>query len=497
MDARPSLLWFRQALRLADNPVLEAAMTRGGPVIPVFILDSGEEGEWRPGPASSTWLTESLTSLDHDLRERGSRLILRRGLAGEALLALTRECDARAVFFDRRYEPAASVSERDIERMLITRGIEVVSANASLLVEPDRIATEAGGPYRVFTPFHRAWQRIAIGESPRPVPRMMPAPVRWPVRDVRIEVDACARGRLIRDGGWKPGERGALERLRAFVKASLTGYPNDRDRPGIGGTSRLSPHLHFGEIGPRQIADAVQTRAAGSSAPGEMRAAEAYLRQLAWREFAVHVLHHHPHTTDRPLRPEFAAFPWSRGRAGLEAWKRGETGYPVVDAGMRELLGTGWMHNRVRMIAASFLTKDLRVPWLAGARWFWEKLIDADLANNTFGWQWTAGCGADAAPYFRIFNPVLQGMRYDAQGVYVRRWIPELSRLPDRWIHRPFEAPADALAQAGVRLGRDYPKPIVDHARAREEALLAIASIAGGRRKAPRGGRRSGRHPAH
>jgi deoxyribodipyrimidine photo-lyase len=276
---------------------------------------------------------------------------------------------------------------------------------------------------------------------------------------------------------WTPGEAGAATTLDHFLDTGIAHYAPQRDHPARAGTSRLSPHLHFGEIGPRQLWHAVHSRAAHDRQPGVMRGAERYLRELGWREFAHHLLVHFTHTPEASLRSRFDSFPWADDAAALRAWQKGRTGYPIVDAGMRELWETGWMHNRVRMIVASFLVKDLLLSWRSGAEWFWDTLVDADLANNTLGWQWTAGCGADAAPYFRIFNPVSQGQKFDPDGAYVRRWVPALAQLPPEWIHRPWEAPAPILAAAAVRLGDTYPPPIVDRRGARQRALSALASI--------------------
>jgi deoxyribodipyrimidine photo-lyase len=281
-------------------------------------------------------------------------------------------------------------------------------------------------------------------------------------------------------GAWQPGERGAAKQLRAFLAAALVEYPTGRDRPDRTGTSRLSPHLHFGEISPRQVWHAVVAWQARQSGPGVATAAEAFQRELGWREFSHQLLFHFPHTTNQPLKAQFVDFPWDHNPPTLKAWQRGLTGYPIVDAGMRELWSTGWMHNRVRMIVGSFLVKHLLIDWRQGAVWFWDTLVDADLANNTLGWQWVAGCGADAAPYFRIFNPVLQGRKFDPDGAYVRRWVPELGLLPKQHIHAPWEASPAELATSGVRLGQNYPQPIVDHAFARRRALDALAGTRGG-----------------
>jgi deoxyribodipyrimidine photo-lyase len=360
----------------------------------------------------------------------------------------------------------------------------VARHGSALLFEPEALRTGSGGPYRVFTPFWNALQAAPAPLPPLPVPRLS-APEAWPESldlgglGLWPEPDRAAGMRSF----WNPGWEGARALMRDHLPGALERYEADRDRPDRDATARLSPHLHFGEIGPREA-----WAAAGGflvpSAPGEREAPEgpgaaAWRRQLAWREFAHHLLAHFPHTAEAPLRPAFIAFPWSASEAHLEAWRRGRTGYPLVDAGMRQLGSIGWMHNRVRMTAASFLVKHLLLPWQAGARWFWDALVDADLAQNTLGWQWVAGCGADAAPYFRIFNPVAQGEKSDPDGAYVRRWVPELARLPARWIHRPWEAPAAVLSEAGVALGKGYPRPLVDHAAARARTLAAYASLRG------------------
>jgi deoxyribodipyrimidine photo-lyase len=350
-----------------------------------------------------------------------------------------------------------------------------------LLYEPGEILNSSGKPFQVFTPF---WNACCSGPEPAaPLlrPKRLAAPGGWPRSlaldelDLEPKVDWASGIRA----AWTPGEKGAHDLLRRFVRESLLDYSDQRDRPYVPGTSRLSPHLRFGEISPRQIWHGVYGGLNSKRTRTSMKAVEPFLRQLGWREFSYHLLHHLPHTTDEPLRSDFAAFPWRTDEAALKAWQRGQTGYPLVDAGMRELWATGWMHNRVRMVVASFLVKDLLIPWQEGARWFWDTLVDADLANNTMGWQWTAGCGADAAPYFRVFNPVGQGERFDAKGDYVRRWVPELAKLPPAWIHRPWEAPAAVLAEAGIVLGKTYPKRIVVHAEARERALAAVATLKG------------------
>ncbi|MFO7609879.1 MAG: deoxyribodipyrimidine photo-lyase [Candidatus Krumholzibacteriia bacterium] len=465
------IVWFRHDLRLDDHPALAYAAATGRPVVPVFVL-TDEDGPWAPGGAARWWLHHALAALERDLAGLGLRLVLRRGSEGRTLRALVDETGARTVCFNRRWEPDGRARDQAVTAALRARRVEVRDFPASLLWEPDAVLNRQGGPYQVFTPF---WKRL-LGETaparPLPAPARAAAPDAWPK-----SVPAAALGLLPRPdwaGGlrtaWRPGTAGAAEHWQRFRSGALADYEHGRDRPDRVGTSRLSPHLHFGEISPR----AVWHDLAAADGGNEVR------RQLVWREFAHHLLHHFPHTATSPLDERFERFPWVGGPQRLRAWQRGRTGYPIVDAGLRELWTTGWMHNRVRMVAASFLVKDLLVPWQEGAAWFWDTLVDADLANNTMGWQWTAGCGADASPFFRVFNPALQGRRFDPDGAYVRRWVPELAGLPDRWLHAPATAPPLVLAAAGVTLGRTYPAPIVDHAEARARTLAAWDRLKGG-----------------
>jgi deoxyribodipyrimidine photo-lyase len=479
MPDTTALVWFRRDLRLADNPALHAAAGSGAHVVALYIHAPAEEGPWAAGAASRWWLHHSLASLDAALRARGVSLTLRTGTSLQALVEVARETGATAVHWNSAYEPALVERDTGIKAELRRQGLQCHSHNASLLVEPWDLRTALGGPYRVFTPFWRAAQE-RLRELPPPLP---PPPLLTPTPRPPGSVALPALGLLpgvAWDQGlaatWTPGEMGALTRLGEFCRDALATYDTGRNRPDLAGSSRLSPHLRFGEVGPRQCLAAVQSLQAHLS-PEAARSAESFVRELGWREFAYHLLHHFPHTTERPLDERFERFAWTAAPAWLEAWQRGRTGYPIVDAGLRELWTTGWMHNRVRMIAASLLTKNLRQHWLAGARWFWDTLVDADLASNTLGWQWTAGCGADAAPFFRIFNPVLQAERYDPERAYLRRWLPELARLPDAWIHRPWQAPAPVLAAAGVQLGRDYPLPIVDFPASRQAALDAYGAM--------------------
>ncbi|MBV8474555.1 MAG: deoxyribodipyrimidine photo-lyase, partial [Hyphomicrobiales bacterium] len=461
------------------NPALAAAIARGGAVVPVFILDDADAWEWAPGGASRWWLEGSLAALDESLRRAGNALVLRRGPAEGVIERLVAETRADAVYWNRRYEPWAIARSERLKGALKSRGVEARSFNGALLAEPWELTNGSGEAYRVFTPFWKALRAREFGE-PLPPPCSIPRP------EVDPQSEALAAWRLRPSapdwaGGlratWTPGEAAAQARLAAFAANAAPHYADRRDEPAAAGTSRLSPHLHFGELSPRQVWRAVTHNALANGSDPAAAGAESFLSEIAWREFSYHLLFHFPHLPEEPLRREFANFPWAGDRTRLMAWRRGETGYPIVDAGMRELWSTGWMHNRARMIVASFLIKDLLLDWRSGERWFWDTLVDADLANNSASWQWVAGCGADAAPYFRIFNPALQGSKFDSTGAYVRRWVPELAKLPARFIHEPWKASASELAAAGVTLGRNYPVPVVDHGEARRRALAAYQSL--------------------
>ncbi len=470
----PSLLWFRQDLRLADNPALTAATQAGGPLVCVYVLD--ESGDWAPGGASRWWLHHSLAALAASLQARGNRLVLRRGPAAEVIPALARESGAEQVFWNRCYEPGAVRRDTALKAALQATGLAVDTSNAQLLLEPWQVKTGGGEPYRVFTPFWRALQGLYDDKAPLAAPTSLPAG--QPLASDRLADWGLLPSKPDWAGGldatWTPGEAGAQARLADFLKTTLEDYRTDRDRPDRAGTSRLSPHLHFGEIGPRQVWHATRHAEARGQSGG---AAEKFLSEVAWREFAQHLLFHFPTLPEANWRPAFDAVQWRRDKPALQAWQRGQTGYPIVDAGMRELWTTGWMHNRVRMVVASFLIKDLLLDWRQGADWFWDTLVDADLGSNAASWQWVAGSGADAAPYFRVFNPVLQGERFDPDGDYVRRWVPELAALPSKLIHQPWAADAVTLAAAGVTLGKSYPVRLVAHDAARRRALDAFAVI--------------------
>lgn len=469
-----TLLWLRRDLRLADNPALDAAVAIGRPVIPVYICDDADAGEWSPGGASRWWLHGSLSALSSEIEARGNRLILKTGPAEAVINELISETGIASVYWNRRYEPWARRRDEKIKTALKGKGIDARSFNAGLLREPWSITTHKGEPYKVFTPFWKALRASGVPEQLKPAPQQIPA-----LNDFAKSDDLNSWGLIptkpdwtsgLRDA-WTPGEDAAQSRLHDFTGAAVFNYQDKRNLPGVSGTSRLSPHLHFGEIGPRQVWHTVIASALAQTGSPMPRGAETYLSEIAWREFSYHLLFHFPELPLKPLRTEFSDFLWSNDRNALSAWQRGATGFPIVDAGMRELWTTGWMHNRVRMIVASFLVKDLLIDWQTGEKWFWDTLVDADLASNAASWQWVAGCGADAAPYFRIFNPTIQGTKFDPDGTYVRKWVPEISKLPDKLIHAPWTAKPIELAEAGVELGRDYPAPIVDHAMARNRAL--------------------------
>jgi deoxyribodipyrimidine photo-lyase len=475
---RPVILWFRQDLRLADNPALVHAVETGRPLLPVYILDQGSAAP-PLGAASLWWLDKSLRALDAALNARGSRLILRRGDSEAELRRLIDETGGAAVFLNRCFEPAAFARDADIAHGLQAEGIACKGWNGTLLTRPGAVLNGSGQPYKVFTPFLKALLAFAVPPPAADAPSRIPTPA-VPDSD---DLDAWALHPTRPDWSvgfdWTPGEAGAGAALSAFLSRGLKSYRVGRDIPAEPATSRLSPHLHFGEISPWRAVEAARAAAADGRVPAAE--AEKFVAEIGWREFSAHLLHAFPQITDTAFRPEYDAMPWRDDPAGLKAWKRGRTGYPVVDAGMRELWTTGYMHNRVRMIAASFLVKHLLIDWRAGEAWFRDTLVDADLASNVQNWQWVAGSGADASPYFRIFNPIIQGRKFDADGRYVRRWVPELRRVPDRWLHAPWTAPPAVLRDACVRPGVDYPRPVVDHELARRRALDALATVVGGR----------------
>ena len=472
---RPIVVWFRDDLRLADHPALHAAAKAGGPVVCLFALD--ETGPARPlGGAARWWLAQSLRALQASLQSAGAPLVLRKGDAASAIAAAAREAGAQAVYWnDIAQAPHRAAADR-VKTAVAGIDVGTQSFPGDLLVAPPDIRNKENRGLRMFTPF---WRRVqALGDPPAPLPaprKLIAGPMlasdaleSWQLEPTRPDWAGGLRET------WTPGEAAAQRRLKAFLK-NAAGYASERDRPDRDGTSRLSPHLRFGEIGPRQIWHAA--RFAAAEHPRLAADIDKFLSELGWREFCRHLLYDAPDLAERNLQSSFDAFPWKRDEKALRAWQRGRTGYPIVDAGMRELWRTGVMHNRARMVVASFLVKHLLIDWRDGEKWFWDTLVDADAGSNPANWQWVAGSGADAAPYFRVFNPILQGEKFDPEGTYVRRWIPELARLPNRMIHQPWKATPLELAAAGIELGKNYPHPIIDHKAGRERALKAYAGI--------------------
>lgn len=466
-NARPALVLFRHDLRLDDNRALSAAVATGRPVIPLFVLDDISPGLRPLGAARCWWLHHSLLALARSLAAHGSRLIVRRGEIAAVVSSLVAETGAEAVFWNRRYDLASRNADAGMKSALQSAGIEASSFDGFLLHEPWQLQTAGGTPYKVFTPFWRALQACVPSREPADPPEVIASPTTWPASPPIEDLGLLPRGpdwTPSLAGQWTPGESGAKAQLDRFLSDVLDGYAADRDRPDRDATSRLSPHLANGEISPIRVWTAAQARKA---APADR---VKFLSELGWREFSWHLLFHRPDLQTDNFDRRFDAFPWRNDAAALRAWQKGATGYPIVDAGMRQLWTAGWMHNRVRMVAASFLTKHLLIDWRNGERWFWDTLVDADPASNAANWQWVAGCGADAAPYFRIFNPVLQGQKFDPQGTYVRGWVRELENISGAAVHDP--------AFAGKAPG--YPRVIVGHQFARSRALDAFARIRGG-----------------
>ena len=473
------IIWFRHDLRLHDNAALALAVRHEAPVIPLYIFAPKEERAWAPGGATRWWLHHALRDLDAQLQERKSRLIVRDAKGSQGSLEVLQEViastGAEAVYWNRRYEPDIIKRDASIKKALKAQGLHAESANSSVLFEPHEIENKAGKPFQVFTPMWRHYQKLTIPPVVKVSLTHLRAPKKWP-KNGKVSSLALLpkipwdRGFIEHWG--TPSRKSCLSGLRQFIKSGAEVYRDKRDLPAEPGTSQLAPYLHFGQVGARELWDAF------IKAPNHSENFVAgIMRQLIWREFAHHLIYHFPHTPDHPLRPEYESFPWKPNESFLAAWQRGETGYPIVDAGMRQLWKTGWMHNRVRMIVGSLLVKHLLQPWQDGASWFWDTLVDADLPNNTMGWQWIGGCGADAAPYFRIFNPITQGEKFDTEGTYVKRFLPELEKVPKAFVHKPWEMGDIELRGCGVVLGRDYPVPIISHAEGRQQALDAFAKL--------------------
>lgn len=455
--------WFKQDLRCTDNPALALSCLNNEQLIPLYIFDPAI------GSAQRWWLHHSLVSLQTTLAEHQLNLVLREGDPLTVLLELIDQHQIEAVYWNRCYEPASIARDQQIKAILKARGVDVISCNGSLLNEPWTVKNQSGSWFKVFTPYWRqAVKQLNLPESL--------VINQWP-RSIDVASDELDSWQLLPKkpdwaagfhNYWQPGERGAHNKLSQFIDSTLNGYKQQRDEPAKDATSKLSPHLHFGEISPVTIWHAIEQ--AKQERHCDLQSAERFLSEIGWREFSYHLLYHFPQLPQQNFKQEFAAFPWHNDEDALQRWQQGMTGFPIIDAGMRELWHTGYMHNRVRMIVASFLTKDLLIDWRIGAEWFWNTLLDADLANNSASWQWVAGCGADAAPYFRIFNPVLQSEKFDPQGIYIKRWVPELAQVPAKWLHKPWDAEIKV---------KGYPKPLVDHAKARELALAYYKNMKG------------------
>ena len=479
---KPIIVWFRDDLRLADQPALAAAKAHGGPVLCVYVLDEVSTGLRPLGGASRWWLHHSLEQLAASLSKIGARLDLLKGASDEIIPQLAKAVGADQVVWTRRYGAAEIALDSKIKTLLKQQGVSAESFKGQLLFEPWELQTKAGGPFKVFTPFWRAALALGDGEAPLKAPTILNG-LDWDAAFGKTQSLASLKllptkpdwaGGLRKS--WNVGEAGARARLSQFLEAGLAHYAEERDRADRDSTSRLSPHLRFGEISPKQILWAARHAGmAGSIAP---RNVDKFVAEIGWREFSYHLLYHFPKLREDNFQLRFDDFPWGKAnKKTLSLWHKGQTGYPIVDAGMRELWQTGTMHNRVRMIVASFLIKHLMIDWRKGEDWFWDTLCDADPASNPASWQWVAGSGADAAPYFRIFNPIIQGEKFDPDGLYVRRYVPELGSLASKWIHHPWDAPEDVLKTAGIKLGKSYPAPIIDHGQARDRALAAFASL--------------------
>ncbi len=473
------IIWLRKDLRLHDHPGFAQAIEQGYEIIPIYIWDKSEH-RWQEGAASQWWLHHALIDLQEQLSALGGKVFIHSIEKGDTvsdfLVKLIKQYEADAVYWGRRYEPEIVKRDQSIKAALKEDGYEVCSFNTHLLFEPHTVENKSGSHFKVFTPF---WKNcltkkvgglIEVSKDQWASAKWCNAPASSTVEELGLLPDIPWDKEF--NELWKPQRNNGMERLAEMVTSKYKTYNDQRDIPSIDGTSQLSPYLQWGQISAREVYHAFSNSYTDTAEKG-------FLRQLFWREFSYHLMFNEPHTPDKALRTEYEQFPWEKNEAFLTAWKKGQTGFPVVDAGMRQLWQTGWMHNRVRMIVGSLLVKHMLQDWREGASWFWDTLVDADLANNTMGWQWIGGCGADASPYFRIFNPIIQGEKFDPDGTYVRKYCPELKDLPNAYLHKPWEMPELELAAAGVTLGKSYPVPVISHAAGREKALAAYAQFKG------------------
>jgi len=474
------IIWLRKDLRLTDHPGFQHAIDNNYQIIPIFIWDKSEH-RWQDGAASQWWLHHALADLQKQIEVKGGSLLIHISDAAQysgsfiaKFMEIVRSYKADAVYWGRRYEPEIIQRDTQLKTYLTDQGVEAKSFNTHLLLEPHKVKNKSGNHYKVFTPYWKNCLTMDIA-PPVEINENQWQKAQWiDIESPCILEDLALMPDIPWDRGlteyWEPTREGGLERLREMVTSKASSYQQRRDLPAVDGTSQLSPYLQWGQISAREIYHAFKGSYNDNVEKG-------YLRQLFWREFSYHLLFHESHTPEKPLRPEYENFPWKKNDAYLTAWQKGQTGFPIVDAGMRQLWQTGWMHNRVRMIVGSLLVKHLLQDWRDGASWFWDTLVDADLANNTMGWQWIGGCGADASPYFRIFNPITQGEKFDPKGDYIRQYCPELKNVPDAYIHQPWEMPELEQAAAGVILGKDYPLPIISHQEGRQNALHAYETF--------------------
>ncbi|MEQ8822313.1 MAG: deoxyribodipyrimidine photo-lyase [Sumerlaeia bacterium] len=474
---KPSLVWFRRDFRLTDNPALRAAADRGGPVVPVFVWSPGEDGDWPIGAASKVYLHHALLALAEALEKAGSPLVIRVGdsAAGE-LARVARAVGAESICYNRLYEPQMIAQSAAVKEALRDEGVEVKGFDGNILMPPWELKTGAGTPYSVYTPYWKSMRKAACIPEPLPavgkLGKSSKSPASKTVEDLDLLPSIPWDESIL--AYWKPyiGEKNAWSQFERYLSGDAAEYSDLRNLPARDATSHMSPALHWGEVSPRQLFHAIEEKKKGTTSDSIRKSYETYQSEIAWRDFSAYVMFHFPHTSTDPLKPEFDAFPWNEvTEENFGRWRRGQTGYPIVDAAMRQLWAIGWMHNRCRMIVASFLCKDLRLHWIEGAKWFYDTLVDADLCSNNMGWQWSAGCGADAQPFFRIFNPIGQGEKFDPDGAYIKQWCPELSNVPPKFIHKPWEMNRGELELCGVLLGRDYPEPMVDHKTERQKAL--------------------------
>lgn len=466
-----AILWFRQDLRLLDNKAFYHACEQHKEILPIFIWDENTPQKWQMGSAQKWWLYHSLVSLQKDLKEHGLDLYLRKGKANEILKKITFEHNIQCLYSNFSYEPYQKNQDEGLKNELLENQIEVSCYNSSLLCEPWQIQTKSGSPYSVFSQFWKAFEMQEIEIKVYPKPKKFPKLIQIKNEDLTTwnllpTSPNWAKGF---EKYWKIGEKAAQEKLKNFTQTHLENYAQKRDFPAINGTSKLSSHLHFGEISPHLIWENCKKTFKGNQK--NSKGLETYLREIGWREFCYYLIYHNPDFPEKNFHKKFDKLKWEKDPKKLKAWQKGLTGYPIIDAAMRELWQTGWMHNRLRMVVGSFLTKHLQIHWMEGAKWFWDTLLDADLSNNSAGWQWVAGSGADAQPYFRIFNPIIQSKKFDPQGNFIRKWIPELAKLSNDEIHTPWEISKENLEKADIKLGKTYPFPIVDHKKAREKAL--------------------------